>query len=298
MLIGISGKLNSGKDEVLNMLRFIYKKRGATDFNAYTARKNNYRDLLSVLRFADSIKSTVADAIGCDVSLLEDREFKESPLPPEWWYWQIGDSKIPYNEQEPTYSTEDNLVKLTPRKILQLLGTEGGRKLIHPNLWINSLLAKASFVYLSDLKKIESKSSVEDITREARLMGGQLFSRKYNCPIRYSAVVPDVRFINEIQAVHSKNGVVIRIERPLKERVPKHIWDDFVKHGNKDFLAFIANGNSEYRALFEAYTHASETDLDDYEGFDAVITNDRNIEHLFYETLNVFNNHIKNKFDW
>ena len=38
--------------------------------------------------------------------------------------------------------TQDNIYKtetLTPRKILQLLGTECGREIIHPNIWVNAL---------------------------------------------------------------------------------------------------------------------------------------------------------------
>ena len=43
-----------------------------------------------------------------------------------------------------------NLVKLTPRKLLQLLGTDCGRDIIHPNIWVNALFADYVSVKVKD----------------------------------------------------------------------------------------------------------------------------------------------------
>ena len=82
---------------------------------------------------------------------LENREFKERELGEEW----------------------DGL---TPRKILQLLGTEAGRDIIHPNIWVNSLFA--------------------DYTTDSNW------------------IITDVRFPNEAKAIKDRGGIVVRIERP------------------------------------------------------------------------------------
>lgn len=61
----------------------------------------------------------------------------------------------------------------TPRHMMQTLGTEWGRQLVHPDLWVRSLFA--------------------------RLPAG--------------GVVPDVRFPNEAIAIRERGGVVIQLQR-------------------------------------------------------------------------------------
>lgn len=69
----------------------------------------------------------------------------------------------------------------TPRFAMQTLGTEWGRQLIDPDLWINAWRRK-----------------VEDMRWQ--------ISRR--------VVADDVRFPNEIDAIHDLGGLVIRIDRP------------------------------------------------------------------------------------
>ena len=133
MVVGISGKMGSGKDLVYNMLCEL----SSVDF------ENK--------KFAYPIKWIVSVLIGCDIRQLEDREFKETELGEEW----------------------DGL---TPRKLLQLLGTEAGREIIHPNIWVNALFADYS----------------EDS----------------------NWIITDVRFPNEAKAIKNKGGILIRVERP------------------------------------------------------------------------------------
>lgn len=64
----------------------------------------------------------------------------------------------------------------TPRHAMQTLGTEWGRALIGDDLWVSAWRARAS-----------------------------------SCAL---VVVDDVRFPNEVAAIHALGGVVVRIERP------------------------------------------------------------------------------------
>lgn len=74
--------------------------------------------------------------------------------------------------------------EITPRKLLQLLGTECGRQIIHPNVWVNSTMA--------DYK------------------GGDNW------------VLSDVRFPNEAEAVRKRGGLLFRVNRPSMESTDQH----------------------------------------------------------------------------
>lgn len=81
--------------------------------------------------------------------------------------------------------------KLTPRLILQLLGTECGREIIHPNLWVNSLFA--------------------DYVGIPQVGVGITENNDYKYP---NWIITDMRFPNELQAVKDRGGITIRVNRP------------------------------------------------------------------------------------
>lgn len=68
------------------------------------------------------------------------------------------------------------------RRLMQRLGTEGGRSVFYPDFWVERLMDR--------------------IARHADLFGA------------YRFVVPDVRFDNEAAAIVAAGGIVLRIERP------------------------------------------------------------------------------------
>jgi hypothetical protein len=86
---------------------------------------------------------------------------------------------------------------LTPRKALQLLGTEWGRA-CHPEVWTRPALAVAAQV----------------------LRGGVVYSPQQGlapapgCPAARGAVFADCRFRSEFDAVKKAGGKMIRIYRP------------------------------------------------------------------------------------
>jgi len=89
-LIGITGVIGSGKDSVARILR---EQRG-----------------YDIVRFADLLKDAVCAILSTDRETLEDRHFKETPIP--------------------------GLGGVTPRYLLRTLGTEWGRELVHTDLWV------------------------------------------------------------------------------------------------------------------------------------------------------------------
>lgn len=72
----------------------------------------------------------------------------------------------------------------TPRHAMQTLGTEWGRQLIHPDLWVRAW--------------------------------------QFRCQEHQLVTVDDLRFPNELAAVRSMNGVVVKIIRPGVQHDPSH----------------------------------------------------------------------------
>lgn len=126
-----------------------------------------------IRRFADKVKDIVCILLNCTREQLEDREFKEAELGEEWWYYKGEVGIYPYNTP---YEANKKLplIKYTPRKLLQNIGTDLFRNQLHPNIWVSSTFAN----YLND-----------------------------------AWIITDVRFPNELQAIKDRNGIVIRVNR-------------------------------------------------------------------------------------
>lgn len=189
MIIGISGKIASGKDLVGQMVQYIGetgKHAGWSAFEAmmYTEGSFPATTKWEVKKYADALKDNVCRLLGCTREQLEDRNFKESELGEEWWYYQHANEIQPYGhwKGDDKKIAERFLVKPTPRLILQRLGTEGVRNVIHPNAWVNAAMAG----YTDGFTHGEEQSKW---------------------------VFTDMRFPNELKAVQLRGGVTIRVER-------------------------------------------------------------------------------------
>lgn len=141
MIIGICGFIGSGKDTVADYL-----------VNFHGFRRDS---------FAATLKDAVSAVFGWDRELLEGRtkearEWREEI--DQWWAERL------------------DMPNLTPRLILQLWGTEVGRRSFHTDIWIASLENKL---------------------------------RKSNGNV----VITDCRFPNEVQAIKNAGGIVIRVKR-------------------------------------------------------------------------------------
>jgi hypothetical protein len=137
---------------------------------------------------------------------LEDGDFKEKELGEEWWVYEVfyggemtGDYKeglVSYNEPHLLKGWEEHkLVKLTPRKIMQLLGTDAGRHIIHPQIWVSSLMSgyKDKGCYGRDLHTTQDND--------------RWISKFPNW------IITDTRFPNELKAVKDRGGITIMIRR-------------------------------------------------------------------------------------
>ena len=139
MLIGLVGFIGSGKNTVGDVLadKYSFKK----------------------FAFADILKDTVSVMFGWRRELLEgdtdeSREFREKVDP----FWSAR-----FDED------------VTPRMILQKMGTEAGRDVFHEDFWVHALE-----------KRIQNEKNV---------------------------VITDVRFPNEVKFIRDSGGFIVRVVR-------------------------------------------------------------------------------------
>ncbi len=258
-LIGISGKMGSGKDLVYEILNYLKQEGDWSSFSDYMRNAFFVHTAYENKKFASKIKDIVCLLIGCTREQLEDREFKEKELGEEWHktLWHIRSNhnilKTFLSKEEAEnglYNWDDlydhetyvasEFVAMTPRLMLQLLGTECGRQIIHPNIWVNALFADYEVNKSEWLSEINSKW-----------------------------IITDVRFPNEAQAIKDKGGIVIRVERP--EYCDGCTLENIEVQDCKDCAVYQDDYSKQ---------HPSETALDDYDGFDYVIENNGSIEDL------------------
>lgn len=293
-IIGISGKLNSGKDLVGDIIQWLVSDKihsHKLDYYKWShLNKNNdtnkyHLSTFKIVKFADKLKDIICILLGCTREQLENREFKETPLGEEWWYVKVANKIITVQEyfdyiiSFPTYSfKQSDIIKLTPRLLLQLLGTECGRKIIHPNIWVNATMAD----YIPETIDWNPNSDII-----VDLSDGDKGSMQYP-----NWIITDTRFPNESESITNKGGFNIRIDRPLGLRLPE-LWETYrsklwEQYHNESNSRFIIEQNEEYfyewlkiydLESYKKYTHESETGLDDYQ-FKYVVHNNGTIEHL------------------
>lgn len=222
------------------------------------------------VKFADKIKDIVCLLIGCTREQLEDQEFKETPLGEEWTKYKCVSS---YNNK--WFNTEEEALQeaksyykyllekqgkykvtyevavntsikkqvMTPRLLMQLMGTECGREIIHPDIWVNSLFSnyKEDKGYSYKVEPLPNQN-IENDNFKLKVTSG---------PIRYNNgypnwIISDVRFLNEVRAIIKREGLLIRVERDLSN----------------------------------TSNHESEIALDDFQEWDYIIDNTGSLEEL------------------
>ena len=250
MIISISGKLNSGKDTVGEIVQIISASPHFTDEAVLSfIGRQHLNSIWEIKKFADKLKDIVCMLLGCTREQLEDdREFKEKELGEEWWYYKdslFTDDMYSYLENKERLDNDLTyyIIKHTPRSLLQLLGTECGREIIHPNIWVNSLMA-------------DYKNNLEfPLYNEGKVVKEKL----HGYP---NWIITDTRFPNELAIIEKRSGVTIRVNRPKQEWIKVGDWEAFT--GKK---------------VIHVEEHPSETALDNAE-FDYVIENDGELVDL------------------
>jgi hypothetical protein len=317
-IIAIAGRAGSGKDTVGTVIQYLtstFPIGTKTPFNI----KENYSSTSNwqVKKFADKLKDIVCILIGCTREQLENQDFKNTELGEEWntkfyyitdnqggileKHYSIEEAKefLPYWDDSITvnYPPEIEEVEqiLTPRLLLQVLGTECGRDIIHPNIWVNSLFSeyvvhpKGTAHDLKDWSKLYTHKECKNCKKQ---YSG--WKRQYLCKecieddsIQFypNWLITDMRFPNEYDAVKSRGGITIRVIREFYEfSNNNHEWGDKeCRQGkllkvNADLYS-KEESNKVWRDFLKENAHQSEIALDQHQ-FDYEIINDGSIEDL------------------
>lgn len=122
MIIGINGRIKSGKDTVAKFIQEVDSeyRHGMDDTDPSPVKQVS--SVWENRKFAGSLKQIASILTGRESSLFEIQDFKERKMDPIWT------------------SPDGHL--MTYRELLQRLGTEAIRNTIHPDAWVNSLMVQ------------------------------------------------------------------------------------------------------------------------------------------------------------
>lgn len=177
MIIGISAKKQHGKDTVASIIQELTNNR------------------FKIVKFADKLKDFVCELINCTRDDLENEQFKNTYLGSEWDF--LDDNY--------------NLQQMTPRLLLQMIGTDALRNNVHQNIWVNAT-----------------------------------FSEYFE---RCNWLITDLRFPNELSTIKAKDGITIRVNRPSVVSEDEHS-SEIALDGSIDFDYIIEN-DSDLESLKE-----------------------------------------------
>jgi hypothetical protein len=122
MIIGISGKIGSGKDTIGEIIQGLSITNGGREFE--------------VKKFAGKLKQIASLLTGFPVEKFEDQEFKKALLGEEW-----GTVRPNPLNAIPVFEDVHFNELMSVRELLQKLGTEAMRDGLHQNVWVNALFA-------------------------------------------------------------------------------------------------------------------------------------------------------------
>jgi hypothetical protein len=175
MIIGINGKIGSGKDTVGKIIQCltqgINSEKQIVDYcNGVKITGFDWK----LKKFAGKLKQIASLLTGVPVEKFEDQEFKQKHMGLEW--------------------------EMTYREFLQKLGTEAMRDGLHTNVWVNALFAD---YHPTPNKSMEESFKEQFVTGRSEI--------HYKLP---NWIITDMRFENELEAIVKKGGITIRVVRP------------------------------------------------------------------------------------
>jgi hypothetical protein len=253
MIIGIAGKLQSGKDLVGHIIQYLHDKSvykistpdTVEDFNRYMENGHDIRSFVKIKKFATAPKHIISIMTGVNSSDFESDEFKNSEMSEEWWYWEDKNgNRISYlpNKDLGVGNLKYKLHRYTYRKFIQEFATDAIRNVIHPDAWVNVLFFD------------------------------------YNPTSRW--VITDVRFPNEIDSIVSRGGIVIKVTAPEFYYLNSKTNSIEKRRVLVDEEGLFPMKENDELVQLSKYFHTSETAIDNYDNFSYIIDNYGGITEL------------------
>ena len=285
MIIGISGKKQAGKDLVGSIIKGIIAWKQVPmdtdvvkDVLLYLDGRGTFNNgepipNWNIKKFADKLKDIVCILINCSREQLEDEDFKNTQLGEEWWYYKDVEGKGILTSYDSQWVKDrkdwnwDNaeIIKPTPRKLLELIGTECGRDILHPNIWVNSLMKDYKPTNLDIIKAIKAKYGAGLKEAKDKWETG-LYELDGPLP-QPNWIITDVRFSNEVKAIKDRGGIIIRVNKePFKwfdvdayevetgkkvERVSEHISEKALDNSIPDYT--VTNNDTVRELILQVH---------------------------------------------
>lgn len=270
MIIGVSGRIGSGKDTIGKIIQYLtyrdwmnpdgskgkyapYEMKYWLD-ESMRISENHPGATWKIKKFAYKLKQICSLLTGISVEDFEKQEVKDRLLGEgykksirtksydELTKDQKDRAKIylMQNQMQDRFNVAEDWIP-SVRWLLQTIGTEAMRDKVHENVWINALFTDYESLSSSFGAFDMSKNPVEFIE-----IGKKVVLEHPNW------IITDMRFPNEMKAIEDRSGITIRVNR------------NYVLTGaNKD----------------PSKLHASETALDNAK-FKYTIDNNGSIEEL------------------
>jgi ABC-type dipeptide/oligopeptide/nickel transport system ATPase component len=205
-MIALLGASGSGKSTVTDIIAQEYGSRAHTVAFAFAIKDfaaNVFGFTNEQLWGPSELRNVIDDRFSGEARLITfnqiDRRFKKyapvwllNNLPTDLSYSNAFDALKKW------YATVKTHDAITPRFVLQTLGTEFGRN-VHPDIWIMSTIAKTK-------KVLQTGYAI------------QPFRAIYKCDI---VTASDLRFVNEAQAWINAGGEIWLITRPNMSDIDK-----------------------------------------------------------------------------
>lgn len=251
-IVGVSGQAGSGKDTVANYLceEYGFVKVALADpikrFGYYVFHfsydqlwgPSNQRNAVDKRYYRESAwneaqarleafgKQYVTDVLGDDDPAAVSKAYSSLV---HWFFWLRDD----YNDN------------LSPRIMLQTLGTEWGREAINRDVWLNYLLRTSRTLLHEDGN---TKQWVYDP------LDGCVPAKENN--YIHGIVASDIRFENEFKRIRSEGGVVIRVIRPDTDQDAATLGIEGHQSEAHDYsfdnFDFILNNEGTLKSLHQA----------------------------------------------
>jgi hypothetical protein len=191
MIIGINGKIGSGKDTVGKIIQCLANHPDITNRDILWMIENDIvkeNSKFKIKKFAGKLKEIASLLTGIPIEMFENQEFKKTNLEKNW------DVKSEYRDRRPPKP-------MTVREFLQKLGTDALRDRLHTNVWVNALFA--------DYKGVATGAIIGE---KISLTSSSYYS-EYPEVLYPNWIITDMRFPNEMEAVKERKGITIRVTR-------------------------------------------------------------------------------------
>lgn len=266
MIISLSGYSGSGKDTVGTIIQYLNCDEIPEGLTIEELLKD-YKDhqwwleeqsKWEVKKWAGKLKTIASLLTGIPVKDFEDQEFKKTNLGPEWDYWEVSLAKHTPTKKKP-FVTEGRFItkeaaelhkmiyssqygygwehewriekhQMTVRQFLQELGTDSCRNGLHPNTWVNALMA------------------------DYMCVPADLAPNGWDCP---NWIITDTRFPNEASAIKDKGGILLKVTRPGVGPINDHPsetalnqWKFDYEIQNNGSLEDLINSVKEFKQKF------------------------------------------------